>query len=155
MILLLIATSLFITDQPAATTNAPSPSPSPADDLIRLQPKPEMIDIVPTLTVLSLQRAAEFYIKKLGFSLVIQTPTYIAVGRDQVQIGMIADRNAPKGFKQSNYVRMARVEEYYKELQQRGVKMTQELKLQPSLMKEFSVTDPDGNTTIFGEYTGN
>lgn len=151
MIAILLATSLFVTDNATAT---PTPAPTPAGDgLIHLEVKPEMVDLVPTFPVASLPRAVDFY-KKLGFGVILQSGSYVAVGRDLIQIGLVADRNAPKGYKQSSYIRMAHIEPFYKEVVGKGVKPTTELKLQPSQMKEFSVTDPDGNVLIFGEYVG-
>lgn len=125
-----------------------------ADGLIYLQAKPEMIDLVPTFNVISAARAVDFYVNKLGFAVVLQSGNYVAVGRDAIQIGLVQDRNTPKGFKPSCYIRMARIDDYAKEIQAKGVKLTTELKTQPSKMREFSVTDPDGYTLIFGEYTG-
>ncbi len=49
---------------------------------------------------------------------------------------------------------MARVYDYYKKLMEKGVKPTTPLRTQPSKMREFSVTDPDGFTLISGDYTG-
>jgi len=117
--------------------------------------KPEMLNLIPTFPVLSLQRAADFYVNKMGFQVVLPgNGTYAMIGRDAVQIGLSLDRNATKGYKQSVYIQMARIEEYYKEVKDRGVKMTKELSVSPAQMKEFSITDPDGTMVIFGEYVG-
>ncbi len=136
----------------------PEPSPTPPvvgpDGLIHLEPKPEMIDLVPTFPVLTMSRAVDFYTKKLGFSVNLESGNYVAVGRDLIQIGLVVDRNAPKGYKPNCYIRMAHIDEFYRSLKEKAVKFEAELKTQPTGMKEFSVKDPDGNTLIFGEYIG-
>jgi len=96
----------------------------------------------------------DFYRTKLGFSVVLQSGNYVAVGREAVQIGLVADRNVTKGYKLSCYIRMAQIDDYYKELETKGVKMTSPLKLEPSKNKVFSLTDPDGYNLVFGEYVG-
>ena len=124
------------------------------DGLIHLEAKPELIELVPSFAVMSLQRSADFYVNKLGFTVVLQSGNYVAVGRDTVQIGLVQDKNAMRGYKPSSYIRMVRIDDYYKQLKDRGVKMTTELVTRPSKMSEFSVTDPDGFILVFGEYTG-
>ncbi|MDX2079297.1 MAG: VOC family protein [Terrimicrobiaceae bacterium] len=139
-----------------AQTPSPSPAPTPssADGLIHLEPKPELLGLVPTFPVLSLNRSVEFY-RKLGFNVVLQSGNYVAVGRDIVQIGLVLDRTSTaKGFKISCYIRTGRIDELYKEFLAKGIKPTSDIKTQPSKMREFTVTDPDGFTLIFGEYTG-
>lgn len=124
------------------------------DGLIHLVAKPEMVDLIPTLAVSSLKQAVEFYAKTLGFHLIMQSGNYVAIGRESVQIGFVMDKNAVKGYRPSMYIRMVRIDDFYKAVQATGVKLTSELKTSSSNMKEFSVTDPDGYTLIFGEYVG-
>ena len=130
------------------------PVPVGEDGLIHLKAKPEMLGIVPTFNVQSLARSVDFYRTKLGFAVVLQSGNYVAVGREAVQIGLVADRNVTKGYKLSCYIRMAQIDDYYKELETKGVKMTSPLKLEPSKNKVFSLTDPDGYNLVFGEYVG-
>jgi hypothetical protein len=40
-----------------------------------------------------------------------------------VQIGLVQDKNAQKGYKPICYIRMVRIDDYYKQLRERGVKM--------------------------------
>ena len=96
----------------------------------------------------------EFYASKLGFALALQSGNYVAVDRDNVQIGFVFDKNATKGYKPSFYIRMVRIDEYYRQVKATGVKLTTELKTSSSNMREFSLADPDGYTLIFGEYVG-
>lgn len=164
-----IAGLFFIQNSPAQTksaTNSPAdvfvkPEPKapveiqPGEDgLIHLEAKPELVDLIPTLAVSSLRQAVDFYMKKLGFELVLQSGNYVAVGKDGVQIGFVYDKNASKGYKPSFYIRMAHIDGYYKQILATGVKLTSELKTSSSSMKEFSLVDPDGYTLVFGEYIG-
>ncbi|MCX6969665.1 MAG: VOC family protein [Verrucomicrobia bacterium] len=144
------AVDLFVKPKAKTQTNV---VPGP-DGLIRLEAKPELVDLIPTLSVASLKQAVEFYASKLGFEMILQSGNYVAVGRDGVQIGFVFDKNAAKGYKPSFYIRMVRIEEYYKQVKATGVKLTSELKTSSSNMKEFSLSDPDGYTLIFGEYVG-
>lgn len=150
--LLTLSALLAITQADAqANTNTVQPGP---DGLIHLEAKPEMVDLIPTLSVTSLKQAVEFYANKLGFELILQSGNYVAVGRDNVQIGFVADKNSIKGYKPSFYIRMVRIDDYFKQVKATGVKLATELKTSPTKMREFSLTDPDGYTLIFGEYVG-
>lgn len=137
-----------------AQTNTPTNVQPGPDGLIHLEAKPEMVDLIPTLAVTSLKQAVEFYANKLGFQLTLQSGNYVAIERDNVQIGFVSDRNALKGYKPSFYIRMVRIDDYYKQVKASGVKLNSELKTSSTNMKEFSLTDPDGYTLIFGEYVG-
>jgi len=137
----------------AQTNKETNIKPGP-DGLIRLEAKPELVDLIPTLAVSSLKQAVEFYANKLGFELRLQSGNYVAVGRDNVQIGFIFDKNAVKGYKPSFYIQMVRIDDYYKQVKASGVKLATELKTSSSNMREFSLADPDGYTLIFGEYVG-
>ncbi len=136
------------------TVSAQTVDPS----LIVPQQKSEMVDLIPTLLVADMRRAEAFYNDRLGFSIVLQNGNYSAVGRDYVQIGLVQDRgiakNAANIRRGSFYIKISEIESYYKEVKDRGVKITSELQTKPSKMKEFAVTDPDLNVIVFGEYTG-
>ena len=151
---LLAALAVFTLPAVVGQTNTQTNTQVGADGLIHLQAKPEMVDLIPTLSVTSLKQAVEFYANKLGFEMILQSGNYVAVGRENVQIGFVADKNSLKGYKPSFYIRMVRIDDYYKEVQATGVKLATELKTSASSMKEFSLVDPDGYTLIFGEYIG-
>ncbi len=135
----------------AQSTNEATPGP---DGLIHLEAKPEMVDLVPSFAVASVQRSVDFYVKGLGFAVVLQSGNYVAVGRDAIQLGLVQDKNAGKGYKPTCYIRMVRIDDFYNELMKKGVKLSTPIKTQSSQMREFSVTDPDGYILIFGEYVG-
>lgn len=115
--------------------------------------KPEMVDLIPSFAIGNTERSVAFY-EKLGFAVVLKSGAYTAMGRDAVQIGLFNTRSTAQAKPGSVYIQISRVDDFYKEVRARGLKITSDLKTQPSKMREFSVTDPDNNTIVFGEYAG-
>ena len=143
--LIFAGTNLF------AQTNTPTPE---GTQLITPVVQPEMMSLVPAFPVANMPRAVDFY-TRLGFSVILQGgPSYTSMGRDLVQIGLALDTSKQRVNHASAYVNMTVIDEYYRAVKTGGAKITTELKTQPSNMREFSVTDPDGNTLIFGQYMG-
>jgi len=152
--ILLLAAALSPLRLEAQVSPAAS-DPNSSANLIVPELKPEMLDLIPTFSVADMRKAIDFYYNKLGFSIVLQSgAAYTAMGRDQVQIGLALDKGAAKVRKGSCYIQMTEVDRFYRDVVGRGVKPTSALKTQPSKMREFSVTDPDGDVLIFGEYVG-
>lgn len=142
-------------DLGAQTGEIVLPPASPEPGLIVPVPKPELLDLIPTFGVQDMQKSTAFYTGKLGFTVVLRSgSTYTAVGRDLVQIGLVTDKAASRAKSGSCYIKTSRIDELYRELKAAGVKITSDLKTQPSNMREFSVTDPDNNVLVFGEYVG-
>ncbi|MEI6278197.1 MAG: VOC family protein [Verrucomicrobiae bacterium] len=154
MIAPLAALAAVCTFAAPAQTNAPAEVKPGADGLIHLQAKPEMVALIPTLSVANMKRAVEFYGNKLGFELVLQSGNYVALGRNNIQLGFVPDKNPAKGYKPSLYIQMVRIDDFYKEVTAAGVKPASEIKTSASNMREFSLDDPDGYHLIFGEYIG-
>ena len=116
---------------------------------------PQLVGVVPTLTVSDLGRARSFYSDRLGFSPVVTSgSTYVAVGRDAAQIGLALVPKRTDAHRGSCYFQVSGVDALYEEFLKKGVKMEKALETQPSRMREFTVKDPDGNTLMFGEYIG-
>lgn len=140
---------------PVPAAPLPTPPSTTPQGLITPMIRPEMLELIPTFLVRDMDKALAFYTGKLGFGIILKSGnTYTAIARDFAQIGLAQERKIPKGQFSSSYIKMTLVDAYYDELKARGVKITSPLKTQPSKMREFSVTDPDGNVLIFGEYTG-
>jgi len=133
-------------------TQAPADVKPGANGLIHLEAKPEMVALIPTLAVADLKRSVEFYGNKLGFGLVLQSGNYVALGRNNIQIGFVPDKTPSKGYKPSLYIQMVRIDDFYKEITAAGVKPAIGIKTSASNMREFSLDDPDGYRLIFGEY---
>lgn len=117
--------------------------------------QPQMLKITPTLTVSDLRRATAFYVTQLGFAVALTGANYVAVARDGIQIGLAVDKSRTPASRVSCYINVSGVDALREEFRQRSVKVAKELATQPSKMREFGVLDPDNNSLIFGEYTGN
>jgi predicted enzyme related to lactoylglutathione lyase len=116
--------------------------------------QPEMMSLIPAFPVANMQRAIDFY-SRLGFALILRSGTnYASMGRDLVQIGLALDSAKVRVNHASAYVNMTLIDDYYNAVKASGIKVTNDLKTQPSNMREFSVVDPDGNSLIFGMYLG-
>ncbi len=115
----------------------------------------QLLKITPTLTVTDLRRATAFYVSQLGFTVALSGPNYVAIARDGVQIGLAVDKARTAASRVSCYINVSGVDVLREEFRLRSVKIAKELATQPSKMREFGVLDPDNNSLIFGEYTGN
>jgi catechol-2,3-dioxygenase len=116
---------------------------------------PQLVGVVPTLSVSEIGRARNFYTQRLGFVPVVTSgSTYLAVGRDAAQIGLARVPKRTEAHRGSCYFQVSGVDALYEEFLQKGVKMEKALATQPSKMREFTLKDPDGNTLMFGEYVG-
>ena len=113
---------------------------------------PYLSSAMPGLAVADLDRAVVFYTEKLGFSVsFINGKAYAVVRRDNVEIGLGLDhseRNAGHG---SCYVKLKGIDAIHGELSAKRVPMTHDLRNESYGMREFMITDPDGNTINFGE----
>jgi len=52
----------------SATAQSPNEAMPGLDGLIHLEAKPEMVDLVPSFAVASVQRSVDFYVKGSGFA---------------------------------------------------------------------------------------
>jgi catechol 2,3-dioxygenase-like lactoylglutathione lyase family enzyme len=113
----------------------------------------------PQLFVADVQRAAEFYEQKLGFSIAYlygTPPFYGLVTLDDVGLNLRcvvpppidAALRARESLLSANIV-VEDVKALFLELQKRGVDFAQALKQQPWGATDFIVRDPDGNLLCF------
>ncbi len=110
---------------------------------------------MPGFAVADLTRAIDFYEGKLGFRVVFRNGSVFAVvTRDGIEISLALQRNGAI-HKSACYVKLAGVDALHEEFTARGVTMTHPLKTESYGMREFMITDPDGNTLNFGESLGN
>jgi catechol 2,3-dioxygenase-like lactoylglutathione lyase family enzyme len=99
-----------------------------------------------------MESAVTFYTGKLGFDVAFRNGgVYTIVRRDGVEIGLALDRTGSRSGRGSCYVKMTGVDSMYSELVANGVAIAHELKNEAYGMREFMVTDPEGNTVNFGE----
>ena len=102
--------------------------------------------------VRDMSAALDFYVTKLGFRVVFKNgAVYTIVSRDRIEISLSLDRSGTSAGKGSCYLKMEGVDALYAELIGKGVEMTHPLKTEAYRMREFMITDPDGNTLNFGE----
>jgi uncharacterized glyoxalase superfamily protein PhnB len=76
---------------------------------------------------------------------------FTIVSRDGIEISLGLDRSGNKAGKAGCYLKVTGIEAFHEELIGKGVEMTHPLKTEVYQMKEFMITDPDGNTINFGE----
>lgn len=116
-----------------------------------IQPaQPEFEEINPVFLVSDVAAAVAFY-RCLGFDLGWiwgDPPTHAKVCRGA--IGIILALKQSRSGSGDTYVGLRSVNTYYAELRARNVDVG-ELDDRPYGMRDFSVTDPDGNRLVFGE----
>ncbi len=115
----------------------------------------------PQLFVTDLTRSCEFFVEKLGFSMVFSfgdPPYYAQVGRDAARLnlkcveGPVIRSTLRDHEELSASMTVATAEEIkllFLEFQSAGVAFHQRLKKQPWGAKNFVVKDPDGNLLLF------
>ena len=112
--------------------------------------------VAPVFPVTDFARALNHYVKKLQFTVKFQwadgggEPTRYAIlenGRCELHLSGGSDPQPA-----SAYIFVDRVSAYYKLVREHGVTLSCDIEDQPWQMREFEVTDPDGNRLIFGEH---
>lgn len=98
----------------------------------------------------------DFYCNTLGFhqNFLWKDPPEYAVlkrGETSIHLTLIPDYEPPKRRLGCIYIFVNQVEELHREFVEKGVRITAQLDEQEYHMKDFDLTDPDGNILIFGE----
>ena len=107
---------------------------------------------MPGYGVADVTRAIEFYEGKLGFRVTFRNGEVFAiVARSGVEISLGQHRPGATAGTGACYVKLKGVDALHEEFAARGVIMTHPLKTESYGMREFMITDPDGNTLNFGE----
>jgi catechol 2,3-dioxygenase-like lactoylglutathione lyase family enzyme len=109
--------------------------------------------ISPTFPVSDMKSALAFYRERLGFELGWiwgDPPTHANVCRGAISVNLTLEPS--KAGSGEAYVVLSGVETYYEELRVRKVAFG-ELNDRPYGMRDFAITDPDGNRLVFGEPT--
>jgi transcriptional regulator with XRE-family HTH domain/catechol 2,3-dioxygenase-like lactoylglutathione lyase family enzyme len=113
---------------------------------------PHLKSTMPGFAVRDMDRAVAFYTTNLGFRVSFRNDgVYTIVRRDEVEIGLGLDRSGEKAGRGSCYLKLTGVDAVHAEFLSNGVGMTHDLKDENYGMREFMITDPDGNTVNFGE----
>ena len=137
----------------------------PSTPPLKASPSPSKATIVgaePQLLVTDIKRSCEFFVKKLGFTLVFsygKPPFYAQVGRDMARLNLrcveppaiqSTVRDREELLSASMTVATAdEIKLLFLEFQSAGVAFHQRLKKQPWGARNFVVKDPDGNLLLF------
>ncbi len=107
---------------------------------------------MPGFGVRDMVAAVEFYTTKLGFLVAFRNGAVFAiVARDGIELSLALDRSGAKAGKGACYLKVTGINAIHDEVLANGVAMTHPLKTESYGVREFMVTDPDGNTLNFGE----
>ena len=114
--------------------------------------RPKINSVMPGFGVRDMAAAIDFYTTKLGFKVTFRNGAVFAiVARDGIELNLALDRPGANPGKGACYLKVAGVDALHDELRANGVAMTHPLKTESYGMREFMITDPDGNTLNFGE----
>ncbi|MEX2165422.1 MAG: VOC family protein [Methyloceanibacter sp.] len=115
--------------------------------------------ISPVLLVADVVKAAEYYERRLGFTVRVvgEPPNFAIVRRDgssimlnQVETGAAIHPNAGYDGRYDVYVRVSNADVLFQEIKARGADIAFEPSDEPYLMREFAVRDSDGHLLAFG-----
>lgn len=113
---------------------------------------PRFLYLHPTLRARNVLTLAEWYRDRLGFEirfLYQDPPTHAVIRRDEIRLG-IAPRDVDFG-PMSLYLFLEDVDAFYAECLTRGIQPNRRPEITDYAMKDFDLTDPDGNRLCFGE----
>lgn len=107
------------------------------------------------LAVHDLEQSAKFF-EQLGFTISLRPDGWIFLTKDNcmVMLGDCRDALAPIETGDHNYfgyLRVDKVDEYYKEVKAKGIKILFPLADKPWGMREFGVISPEGHRMMIGE----
>jgi predicted enzyme related to lactoylglutathione lyase len=108
--------------------------------------------ILPEMPVRNLSAAVDFYTGVLGFRLeYLHGDEYAVMRRDIARVGLL--RATPEVAPGSGrvYVIVSGIDGYYQSIRTAGGKISDPLDRRPYGLKDFAMTDPDGNRLAFGE----
>ncbi len=118
---------------------------------------PYQLEVVaPVFPVTNLAKALDHYVNTLRFTVKFEwadadgEPTRYAIlenGRCELHLSRGSDPQPT-----SAYIFVDRVSAYYSTVRERGAVISCDIEDQPWQMREFEVTDPDGNRLVFGEH---
>lgn len=108
---------------------------------------------IPVLAALNIEKTVNLYKEKPDFDKIGWTDNHYAVmGRDKIEIHFWKCNNKFHPKHPSCYIPVTGVEKRYTEMGQVGVVHPNgSLKTQPWGMREFAISDEDGNMIKFGE----
>lgn len=114
-----------------------------------------LTEINPKLPMRDRSVTRDFYLEKLGFEQFGgDYDEYLMVEKDDIQIHFFGFKELdPKENYGQVYIRTDNIDEFYRSLLDRGVRIhpNGDLETKPWGQKEFAILDPDSNLLTFGE----
>jgi len=110
---------------------------------------------IPKLPFIEKQKTINFYLNQMGGQLMSDYGDYLILKIDAVELHFFSFPSLKPGASDFMiYLRIDKeIDEYYQELQDRGVKIHPNgtLENKPWQQKEFSILDPNGTLLTFGQ----
>ncbi|TDW16759.1 hypothetical protein EV128_1325 [Rhizobium azibense] len=112
---------------------------------------PDRIEVLPVLPSLDIAATVAFYRDELGFAQIVhQTPDYLIVRRDEMELHFWRTDDASLPEKTSIYLRGGGIGALHAEYRAKGVRRLTDMQVRPWNMEEFYIHDPHGNLLRFG-----
>lgn len=109
----------------------------------------QFVQGAPVLHVPDVVGTATFYRDVLGFTWDFGDETYAVVWRDNSAVHFVKDDATPRGIHLFQWVKD--VDAYFREIVDRGAKVTREPTNQPYGIREFGLSDVNGVGIVFGQ----
>lgn len=106
--------------------------------------------IAPVFRVQNLDAALDHYVNVLGFSTQFRYGNYAGLKLGDILLHLTGGPHSGPVGAATAYIYCDDVDKYYAELKSRGAALESEPKNWPYGMREFFVSDPDGNRLGFG-----
>lgn len=113
-----------------------------------------IISTIPKIPFIDKQKSIDFYIKGLKFELISDYTDYLIIQKDNQEIHLFEFENlVPSSSDFMIYFRVTEIEKFYQKIQENGILIHPNGKLEAKIwqQKEFSVIDPNGTLLTFGE----
>ena len=109
----------------------------------------QFVQGAPVLHVRDVAAAAAFYRDVLGFTWDFGDESYAVVWRDNSAIHFVKDDTTPHGVHLFQWVKD--IDTYYREILDRGARLTTAPENRPYGIREFGLTDVNGVSIVFGQ----
>ena len=118
---------------------------------------PELIQAIPQLPTGDINKTADFFESRLGFTVLQKYPEQghliLCRGNAEIQFWQASSEEEAKtiAMQSSCYIRVTNITKLYEEFKSNGAPFGYDLTEQPWGMKEMQVNEPYGNAIRFGE----
>ena len=118
--------------------------------------KPHFAVVAPIFPVTDISTTINYFTEKLFFKIAFE---WSDTEDDPVRYAVLSNGDTEIHLTKSDtphktaaYFFLDGVDEYYKAVKDTGANVTEDIQNQPWEMREFEVSDPDGNIILFGEH---